>query len=251
MEGSHRDGHTSVSSKAPIYVVCRHSHFGRPGTAAQEIGLSLEETNSLTEAIRTYELMLPYITSLPSTFANTPEHQYWTESLLTRHCMLSSRHVFANQVSPSVSAVPPSRVLEPFRAYSKYWDTKSAFNTGTLFKAGDRHSSYMRTWGYYYDTLSILLQRGATQHIFDSKLQQGVELKKVEATYENVLLKETKFPRADQANSQIESWVDQVMANWRVMCGHTWQDEDLGEGGKISLGRGVLDVGRLPGSRTF
>lgn len=188
--------------------------------------------------------MLPYITSLPSTFSDTPEYRYWTESLLTRHCILSSRHVTANQVSP-ISVVPPSRVLAPFRAYSKYWDTKSGSNTGTLFKAGDRHSSHMRTWGCYYNTLSVLLQRETTQHVFDSKLQQGVELKKVEATYESILLKETKFPRADQANLQIESWVDQVMANWRVMCGHTWQDEDLGDGGKAALGRGVLDVGLI------
>lgn len=217
----------------------------------KEPGLSLEETNSLGEAIRTYESMLPYITSLPSTFANTPENRYWTESLLTRHCMLSSRHVSANQVSPSILAVPPSRVLAPFRAYSKYWDTKSALITGTLFKAGDRHNSYMRTWGHYYDTLSILLQRETTQHVFDSRLQQGVELKKVEATYESILLKETSFPRADEANSQIESWVDQVMANWGVMCGHTWQDEELGEGGKAALGRGVLDVGRFLDSNSF
>ncbi|KAF6241791.1 hypothetical protein HO173_000503 [Letharia columbiana] len=214
-------------------------------------GLSLEETNSLGEAIRTYESMLPYITSLPSTFANTPENRYWTESLLTRHCMLSSRHVSANQVSPSILAVPPSRVLAPFRAYSKYWDTKSALITGTLFKAGDRHNSYMRTWGHYYDTLSILLQRETTQHVFDSRLQQGVELKKVEATYESILLKETSFPRADEANSQIESWVDQVMANWGVMCGHTWQDEELGEGGKAALGRGVLDVLYRAATKSF
>lgn len=214
-------------------------------------GLSLEETNSLGEAIRTYESMLPYITSLPSTFANTPEHRYWTESLLTRHCMLSSRHVSANQVSPSISVVPPSRVLAPFRAYSKYWDTKSASSTGTLFKAGDRHSSYLRTWGHYYDTLSILLQRETTQHVFGSRLQQGIELKKVEATYESILLEETKFPKADQANSQIESWVDQVMANWRVMCGHTWQYDDLREGGKVALGRGVLDILYRAATKSF
>ena len=194
--------------------------------------------------------MLPFITSLPSTFADTPEYQYWTESLLTHHCMLSSHHVSANQVPP-ISVVPPSRVLAPFRAYSKYWDTKVGSNTGTLFKAGDRHSSYMRTWGCYYDTLSVLLQRETTQHVFDSKLQQGGELKSVEANYENILLKKTKFPRADQANSQIESWVDQVMANWRVMCGHTWQDKDLGDGGKAAVGRGVLDVGFIQSVNAF
>ena len=251
MGTSQRDGHTSVLSRAPIYVVCMHSLLVQPGTAAQELGLSLEDTNNHGEAIRTYESMLSYIIGLASTFGNTPEHQYWTESLLIRHCMLSSRHLSANQVSPSIPAVSPSRVLAPFRTYSKYWDTKSPSDTSSLVKDGGRNSSYMRTWGNYYDTLSVLLQRGATQQVFDSKLQQGVELKKVEATYESILLKETKFPRADQANSQIETWVDQVMANWRVMCGHTWQDEDLGEGGKISLGRGVLDVGRFSSIENF
>ena len=213
-----------------------------------EAGLSLEETNSSREATRTYESMLPYITSLSSTVANTPEQRYWTESLLTRHCMLSSHHISTNQ-SPPISAVPPSRILAPFRAFSKYWDTKGASNPGLHKKTGERQSSYIRTWGCYYDTLSILLQREATAHVFDSKLQQGAELKKVEAAYEGVLLKETQFPKADQTNSQIESWVDQVMANWRIMCGHTWQDEDLGAGGKASLGRGVLDVGLRPESK--
>ena len=230
-------------------MVCWHTSAAlvKPAYLLNRIGLSLEETHSLEEAVRNYESILPYVASLPSTSANTPEQQYWTERLLARHCILSSRHVSANQVSPSISAVPPSRVLAPFRAYSKYWDAKSASSAGTLSKTGDRQSSPLRTWGCYYDTLSVLLQRGIPQHVFDSKLQQGLELKKTEATYESILIKESKFPRADQVNSQIESWVDQVMANWRVMCGHTWQNEDLGEGGKASLGRGVLEVGRFPG----
>ena len=207
------------------------------------LGLSLEEEDSLDEAVRNYESMLPYITSLPSSFADTPHQRHWTEALLTRHCMLSSRHAAANQVSPSISVVPPSRILAPFRAYSKYWDTRSATNVGTLVKAGDQHDSHISTWGHYYNTLSVLLQRETTQHFFESKLQQGAELRKVEATYENILLKETKFPRADQPNSHIESWVDQVMGNWRVMCGHSWQNEDLVEGGKASLSLDVLNVG--------
>ena len=215
-----------------------------------KVGLSLEKTNSPREATRTYESMLPYITSLPSTFAKAPEQRYWTESLLTRHCMLSSYHISTKQ-SPPISAVPPSRILAPFRAFSKYWDTKGASIPGLHNKIGERQSSYTRTWGCYYDTLSVLLQREGTAHVFDSKLQQGAELKKVEAAYEGVLLKETQFPKADQANSQIERWVDQVMANWRIMCGHTWQDEDLGAGGKASLGRGVLDVGLHPESKNL
>ena len=187
--------------------------------------------------------MLAFITSLPSIVTDTPEQQYWTESLLHRYCRLSSRHVLDKSRSPSKSAVPPTTVLAPFRAYAKYWDARRKSNASTIFKDGKQHGSSTHTWASYYDTLSILLQRGTTEHSFDSKFQQGIELKKVEAAYESVLLKETKFPKANQANAHIESWVDQVTANWRVMCGHTWQDEDLSEGGKATLGRGVLDVG--------
>ena len=165
--------------------------------------------------------------------------------------MLSSRHVSTNQVSPSISVVPPSRVLAPFRAYSKYWNTKSASNVGMPTKADDRQSLSVRTWACYYDTLSVLLQRETGDHVFDSKLQQRVELKKIEAMYESILLEEITFPRADQSSSLIESWVDQVMANWRVMCGHTWQNEDFGKGGKASLGYGVLNVGQMLESKAL
>ena len=195
--------------------------------------------------------MLPSIASLPSTSVNLPEQRYWTESLLSRHCMLSSRHVSTNKSSPSISVVPQSRVLAPFRAYSRYWNTKTASNAGVLSKADDGQSLSMRTWACYYDTLSVLLQRETMEHVFDSKLQQGVELKKVEAMYESILLQEIAFPRADQSSAHIESWVDQVMANWRVMCGHTWQDEDFGKGGKASLGYGVLSVGQLLDSKAL
>lgn len=165
--------------------------------------------------------------------------------------MLSSRHVSANQISPSISVVPPSRVLAPFRAYSKYWNTKTASNAGMLSKADDGQSLSMRTWACYYDTLSVLLQRETMENVFDSKLQQGIELKKVEAMYESILLEEITFPRADQSSSLIESWVDQVMANWRIMCGHTWQNEDFGKGGKASLGYGVLSVGQILKSKAL
>ena len=108
--------------------------------------------------------------------------------------------------------------------------------------ATDVSSSHSRAWKAYYDALSIMIQHDIVQPVFKSRLQQSAELRKVEAVYQGILLREIQFPKANQANSLIEDWVDQVMVNWRVMCGGSWKDEDLGDGGKTSLCRSVLEV---------
>ena len=143
--------------------------------------------------------------------------------------MLSSRHVTAN-------VAQPQDLLSPFRAFADHCERNTWRNTS-------QNSSHGRVWQAYYDTLSVLFQHGMVQPMFKSRLHQATELRKVQVMYEAALLKEVKFPRADQLNSQVESWVDQVMANWRVMCGSGWQDDDLGEGGKAGMDRVVLDVG--------
>jgi hypothetical protein len=67
----------------------------------------------------------------------------------------------------------------------------------------------------------------------------------VESSMEAKLLDETRFPRANERNERVEKWIDAVMQNWRIMCGPTWQEAELGEGGKNALARGVLDVSLL------
>jgi len=204
-------------------------------------GVSLEKEGMTRDAYRTYESMLPYLSNLPSTFANTTQHHYWREMLLARYSMLSSRHVVAHAGNPidllsPAASIPPTSLLTSFRAYAHNWDSK-------LYARAGKSSFSLRPWQAYYDTLSILVQQGFVEPMFKSKLQQRTEVKIVETIYEDGLLKGVTFPRADQTSSQIESWVDQVMANWRIMCGSTWQEEELGEGGKAALGHGVLDVG--------
>ena len=197
------------------------------------------------EAARGYVSMLPYISNLPTTFAGVPEHQIWTERLLARHCILASRHVTSNAERPqellsSTSLIAPESILSPFRAYANHFDSKKTTADNDI--AIDDGSSHARTWKAYYDAISVMVQHEIVQPVFKSRLQQSMELKRVEAFYQTFLLKEVRFPRADQANSQIECWVDQVMANWRVLSGPNWLDEDIGEGGKATLGHGVLDV---------
>jgi cargo-transport protein YPP1 len=112
-------------------------------------------------------------------------------------------------------------------------------------------------WKAYHNTLSNTLQGGLPYPLpgasaegspspsvenFHARLQQRAELQHVQNTYESLMLEEIKFPRADEVNQEIEEWVESVVGNWRVLCGSTWQDDDLGEGGKEGVSRGVLEV---------
>lgn len=188
---------------------------------------------------------MPYISNLPTSLSGIPEHQHWTEKLLGRHCILASRHVTSNAEKPqellsSTSLIAPDSILSPFRAYADHYDSKKITADNDI--ATDGGTSQARAWKAYYDAISVMAQHDIIQPVFKSRLQQGLELKKVEAIYQTMLLKEVKFPRADEVNSQIEDWVDQVMANWRVICGPRWLDKDLGPGGRDAVGAGVLDV---------
>lgn len=195
-------------------------------------------------ACQDYEKTLPYLSNLPSTFANTTQHQYWREMVFARYSLLASRHVVAHASNPidllsPDAEIPPSSLLTPFRLFARNWDPTLAARAG-------RSSSNLRLFKAYYDALSIIVQQGFVKPMFNSKLQQSTELKAIETVYEDGLLKEVAFPGADQTSSPIEGWVDQVMANWRILCGPTWREEELGEGGRAALGHGVLNVGLSP-----
>jgi hypothetical protein len=112
-------------------------------------------------------------------------------------------------------------------------------------------------WKAYYDTLSTTIrynlpydadtvaaasEKSTLDDHTSARLQQRSELKRVETIYENLLIKETHFPKASESNHEVEVWVESVIANWRVLCGPSWADEELGQGGKEGVGRGVLDV---------
>lgn len=77
---------------------------------------------------------------------------------------------------------------------------------------------------------------------------QCTELKRVEANYEKILLRETTFPKANETNQEVREWIELIMSNWKKLCGPSWTDMELGEGGKLAVGRNTLDVGssRMP-----
>lgn len=215
--------------------------FASPFRKADSVqGSSQHKTGAVGDAIRTYSSVLPWLASVD--FA--PESllfKSWTERLLVRLCQL------VDQTSETGAFVDPPEALQAFRLWAKFC-TSTGATGGAESMAQHRRSA----WKAYYATLSAILRHhlpyNPSSEVADKasklgmKLQQRAELKRVETVYENLLLKEVQFPKASDGNQEIEEWTDAVVDNWRLLCGPSWSDSDLGEGGKEAVGRGVLDV---------
>ena len=228
-------------------------------------GASQELVGNYWDAAYTYHSVLPYISTATLTSNNSPEHRMWTERLLTHHCMLSSRRIAVQERTfkePNnfTSLSTPSSKIAPFRAWARFWEGRPSQGFLKIDGSESQDGPPRRlVWRAYYDSLSMLLQQNTPYPPFSDlstssqsssssslpsnlRIQQSVELKRVEATYEGFLLREIPFPKAHEANVEIERWVSQVMTNWRILCGPSWRDEELEQGGQEATGRRVLDV---------
>lgn len=171
----------------------------------------------------------------------------WTEYLLGRLCQIS------DQSEGGSGLVGSSEALQTFRAFATF--SEGAGRTPGTDTAESTKSRRL-AWKSYYDTLSTIIrhnlpydagaqvtsEKPAAQSQTSIRLQQRAELKRVETIYESLLIKETHFPKASENNREIEVWIESVIANWRLLCGASWTDSDLGEGGKEGVGRSVIDV---------
>ena len=197
---------------------------------------ALESQGNTTDAVQIYSSVLPFLAKTQSTTSNTFEANLWTERLLARYVSLTSQHVksYMNETSGLLASksFPAKSILGPFRIWSEY---RAERQSGSFF-------TLTWVWKAYYDLQSILLQYQIVEPVFESRTQQRIELQKTQATYEAILLRGTTFPQANQTNVEIDSWVDQVMSNWRAMLEPPWQDEDLGQGGSAALSKIMLDV---------
>lgn len=181
----------------------------------------------------------------------------WTENVLVQLCRLS------DQSTGTGEYVPATEALNNYRYWAKFWEATAKHGGSEVPNA----ARYRRlAWKAYYDTLSTMLRHNlpyeseaapttsekASLHTESNvRLRQRAELKRVETVYEGLLIKETQFPKASQANFEIEAWVDSVVDNWRLLCGPTWSDTDLGEGGKEGIARSVLDILYRAATKTF
>lgn len=222
--------------------------------AAYLKGVAQEKTGSVAEAIQTYQSVLHFVGSDILSSASL-QFKVYSEALLARLCLLLD----LNHVSDRPEN--PNAALHAFRLWSRLMEGGKAQFSGEAMT--DPPDMRRAVWKAYYDTLSIILRRGllysgssdpdqallgdAAEHASQeqytaARLQQRVELKLVETVYEALLLRETRFPKASGTNEEVDEWTESVMSSWRIICGPAWTDDELGEGGKSGVGKGVLDV---------
>ena len=229
------------------------------------IGFSQEQTGKPRAAAETYKSILSQISNVNVTIASSPEHRLWAEKILGRYCALSASYVKSKSqalddlLSPA-SPIPASSILPPFRAWAKLLVSEPDYGTRSS-QSNEPGTPRRQIWQMYYNTLSTLLRYRASyeskhrteserstttafdhRFLFDSKLAQYAELKRVEIAYESLLLGQVGFPQANTANVEVESWVDEIMSNWFLVTGSDWEDENLEKGGKVAVTRRVLAV---------
>ncbi|KAG5939470.1 hypothetical protein E4U53_007798, partial [Claviceps sorghi] len=179
--------------------------------------------------------------------------RYWSELFLTEFCMLSSQAVENDELN-----LDDPESLAGFRAWARYWDIMGAPVTGGFGFKGS--VPRRRIWAEYYETLSRILETDMLYipghvHSIPSDLparaQLRMELKHCEAAYRALILNETTFPRADEDRLEVEDFVRRVMANWNILCGRGWREQDLGPGGRAAVSRTVLEALYSAATRTY
>ena len=154
------------------------------------------------------------------------------------------------------------RLLAPFRGWLRCWElSKDRKRPHATAEDG----SQREVWAAYYSALSQLLRSGyvyphSSVALFSKvigerqgspRLAQCLEIRRVEAVYQDLLLRETSFPEASKFNKEVDDCADQVMENWNIMSGPNWQEHDLGQDGREGLGRHVADFLYRAAAKTF
>ncbi|KAF1851244.1 uncharacterized protein K460DRAFT_362009 [Cucurbitaria berberidis CBS 394.84] len=221
-------------------------------------GSALEKTGAIHDAVTAYASIIPWLAATTSPGAETLQFNMWSEQVLVRLCQLS------DQSSTTSEYVDSSSALRTYRYWARFWEATARSGASDAANA----ARYRRlAWRAYYDTLSTILrhnlpyepesttpasqEKGSLHSLSSIRLRQRIELKRVETVYENLLIKETQFPKASETNREIEAWVTSVVDNWRLLCGPTWSGDDLGEGGKEGIARSVLDILYRAATKTF
>jgi cargo-transport protein YPP1 len=170
----------------------------------------------------------------------------WTEILLAQIASISSKKACSTQYPNNSQYIETS--LKAFRLWAGHPHVRRKENlsqSATQPAGLVEPVSQASIWMMYYGFLSTILQRTMAYYPpaeGQPRPQLANEVMRVEARCENVLLGEVKFPAANGSNLQINSFIEQVIYNWEVLCGSDWKDEELGDGGQEAVGRNVLDV---------
>ncbi|KAH6687444.1 hypothetical protein F5X68DRAFT_10709 [Plectosphaerella plurivora] len=206
------------------------------------------------EALTVFETALPALMPIWDTRSSGKQLRYCSELFLTEFCMMHSRFLQSGQTT-----LHDTNSLGCFRAWAKYWDIHGG---SALGGHGFRGSvPRRRVWSEYYAALSTILDRDmplpsgfkpvTPAADTSGRNQLRIELKKAEAAYEALLIAETRFPRADEQRDEVEDFVRGVVANWAILCGRGWREQDLGPGGREGTSRAVIDLLYRAATRTY
>jgi len=213
-------------------------------------GAALEYNGNTATAASTYRAILPYMTNVVALPSPCPELRDRSEELLTRIALFFSGEG-GSRTTQSEEATQAFALLSQLRGGNKQ---TSLATCGTTINASQRQLLRVQ-----YENLSAEIAQNqvpgshSNNHVDNhttfqnanrssDRRKQVADLIRNEKDYETLLLKETRFPKADETNREVLSWIELVMNNWRSLCGPGWTDEDLGSGGKMAVGRRTLDV---------
>ncbi|KAK7532685.1 filamentation protein-like protein [Phyllosticta citricarpa] len=217
------------------------------GTAQKKLG-------STAEATLSYKSVFSFLSQNILSSAS-PQFKCWSEALLAHLC------IYQDISRPGARVEEFNQSIQTFRLWSRVTDNGKALFGG--LDGSDPPNMRRAVWKAYYSSLSVILRRrilytgssdpadplmrddaehASEEQYIAAKLHQRSELRLAESVYEALLLKEKQFPKASENNKEIDSWAESVMHNWRVLCGPTWTDDELGEGGKSGVGKCVLDI---------
>ena len=197
------------------------------------------------DAIHTFQCLLPLISLSTARSNNSKELLQWSDQLLAQLAIVASKEEVLGSSQENLA-------LTSFRQWAAHTQNhqEAVLGRGTGFVFLTRP----QTWKAYYQYLSRLLQEGY-EYPHDGnlapRLQQYTELKRVESMHENNLLKIVRFPKAHDSSIEIETWVEQVIQNWKVFRGPSWTGEDFGTVGKDAVSRSVLDILYRAATKTF
>lgn len=208
------------------------------------------QEGDISGSLETLKSVVPWMRQHESKLLSQPQLFAWSEQILAHMALTASDRV---DIGSPQSEQRIDIALHAFRHWAKL-SARSKETTRDSFGIARPIRQRFDIWKAYYRFLSSLLQHGMDLQVLGEKhtrLNQATELRRTESVYEGELFRVARFPKADESNLAIEEWVEQVIRNWEVLCGRSWPEADLGEGGRNAVGRNVLDILYRAATKTF
>ncbi|KAL4746561.1 hypothetical protein BDW72DRAFT_184617 [Aspergillus terricola var. indicus] len=204
------------------------------------------------EALQVFNSLVPWLNSTSLGYSSN-QFLYWSEKMLADGALIAGEEICKDITSADGEMVRAA--LRIFRAWSSHPSVKPGESaSGMQNESSPEPVPKSSIWKSYYDLLSAILLHELPYTApaqGPERPQLATELRRVEAICEANLLRDVKFPTADSGNEVIEAWVEQVIHNWKRLCGPQWHDEELGEGGQHALGKNVLEILYRAATRTY